>query len=64
MRREKRKRGREKAEEFRQHWYRNSSAQNAARSVKKKAIAVMPFPKKEKKKNFVLAIVAIPLPIM
>ena len=42
--------GREKAEEFRQHYYRNSSAQNAARSIKKKAIAVMPLPKKEKKK--------------
>ena len=45
-----RKRGREKAEEFRQHCYRNSSAQNAAQSVKKKAIAVMPLPKKEKRK--------------
>ena len=31
--------------------------------LKKKAIAVMPLPKKEKKK-FVLAIVAMPLPIM
>ena len=59
----KRKRGREKAEEFRQHCYPNSSAQNAARLVKKKAIAVMPLPKKEKKK-IVLAIVAKPLPIM
>ena len=59
----KRKKGREKAEEFRQHCYRNSSAQNAARSVKKKAIAVMPLPKKEKKK-FILAIVAMPLPKM
>ena len=48
----KRKRGREKAEEFRQHCYRNSSAQNATRSVKKKAIAVMPLPKKEKQKCF------------
>ena len=46
----KRKRGREKAEEFRQQCYRNSSAQNAARSVKKKAIAATPLPKKEKKK--------------
>ena len=56
---------REKAEEFRQHCYRNSSAQNAARSVKKKAIAVMPLPKKEKIKiKIVLAIVAMPLPIM
>ena len=51
MRREKKKKGREKAEEFRQHCYRNSSAQNAARSVKKKAIAIMPLPKKEKNKN-------------
>ena len=56
----KRKRGREKAEEFRQHCYRNSSAQNAARWVKKKAIAATPLPKKEKqKKKIVLAIVAI-----
>ena len=47
----KRKRGREKAEEFRQHCYQNSSAQNAARSVKKRAIAAMPLLKKEKKKN-------------
>ena len=46
----KRKRGREKEEEFRQHCYRNSSVQNAARSVKKKAIAATPLPKKEKKK--------------
>ena len=45
----KRKRGREKVEEFRQHCYRNSSAQNAARSVKKKAIAATPLLKKEKK---------------
>ena len=59
----KRNRGREKAEEFQQHCYRNSSAQNAARSVKKKAIAATPLPKKEKKK-FVLAIVAMPLPKM
>ena len=59
----KRKRGREKAEEFRQHCYRNSSAQNAARSVKKKAIAATPLPKKEEKK-IVLAIVAMPLPKM
>ena len=49
--REKEK-GREKAEEFRQHYYRNSSAQNAARSVKKKSIAATPLPKKEKKKCF------------
>ena len=48
----KRKRGREKEEEFRQHCYRNSSVQNAARSVKKKAIAATPLPKKEKKKNY------------
>ena len=46
----KRKRGREKAEEFRQYCYRNSSAQNATRSVKKKAIAATPLLKKEKKK--------------
>ena len=59
----KRKRGREKVEEFRQHRYRNSSAQNAARSVKKKAIAATPLPKKEKKK-FVLEIVAMALPKM
>ena len=45
----KRKRGREKAEEFRQYCYRNSSTQNAARSVKKIAIAATPLPKKEKK---------------
>ena len=32
----KRKRGREKVEEFRQHCYRNSSAQYAVRAVKKK----------------------------
>ena len=63
-RREKKKRGREKAEEFRQHCYRNSFAQNAARSVKKKAIAVMPLLKKEKKIKIVLAIVAMPLLIM
>ena len=49
--REKEK-GREKVEEFRQHCYRNSSAQNAARSVKKKAIAATPLPKKEKKNCF------------
>ena len=48
----KRKRGREKAEEFRQYCYRNSSAQNAARSVKKKAIAATLLPKKEKKNCF------------
>ena len=59
--REKEK-GREKAEEFRQHCYWNSSAQNAARSVKKKTIAAMPLPKKGKK--IVLAIVAMPLPKM
>ena len=47
----KRKRGREKVEKFRQHCYRNSSTQNAARSVKKIAIAATPLPKKEKKKN-------------
>ena len=63
------KRGREKAEEFRQHCYRNSSAQNTARSVKKKAIATTPLPKKGKKKfvlakKIVLAIVAMPLPKM
>ena len=52
MRREKRKRGREKAEEFQQHCYRNSSAQNAARSVKKKAIVATPLPKKKKKNCF------------
>ena len=62
MRREKKKKGREKAEEFRQHCYRNSSAQNATRSVKKKAIAVTPLPKKEKK--IVLTIVAMSLPKM
>ena len=55
---------REKAEEFRQHCYQNSSAQNAARSVKKKAIAATPLPKKEKKKKFVLVIVAMRLPKM
>ena len=60
--REKEK-GREKAEEFRQHCYRNSSAQNAVRSVKKRAIAAMPLLKKEKKK-FVLVIVAMRLPKM
>ena len=38
MRREKEKKGREKEEEFRQHCYRNSSAQNAAWSVKKKQL--------------------------
>ena len=59
----KRKSGREKAEEFRQHCYRNSFARNAARSVKKKAIAATPLPKKEKK-NIVLTIVAMPLPKM
>ena len=48
----KRKREREKAEEFRQHCYRNSSAQNAVRSVKKKVIAATPLPKKEKKNCF------------
>ena len=52
MRREKKKKGREKVEEFRQHCQRNSSAQNAARSVKKKAIAAMPLPKNEKKNCF------------
>ena len=55
--------GREKAKEFRQYCYRNSSAQNAARSIKKKAIAATPLLKKEKKK-IVLAIVAMPLPKM
>ena len=60
----KRKRGREKAEEFRQHCYRNSSTQNAAHSVKKKAIAATPLLKKEKKKKFFLAIMAMPLPKM
>ena len=56
---------REKAEEFRQHCYQNSSAQNAARSVwKKKAIVATPLPKKEKKKKFVLVIVAMRLPKM
>ena len=46
--REKEK-GREKAEEFRQHCYRNSSAQNAARSVKKKAIQQRHCRKRKKK---------------
>ena len=46
----KRKSGREKVEEFRQHCYRNSSARNAVYSVKKKkAIAATPLLKKKKK---------------
>ena len=59
----KRKRGREKAKEFRQHCYRNSSAQDASRSVKKKSNCGNAIAEKGKK-NFVLAIVAMPLPKM
>ena len=48
----KRKRGREKVEEFRQHCYWNSSAQNAARSVKKKSNCSNAIAEKGKKKCF------------
>ena len=52
MRREKKKRGREKAEEFQQHCYRNSSAQIAACSVKKKSNCGNAIAEKGKKKCF------------
>ena len=48
----KRKRGREKVEEFWQHCYRNSSAQNAAHSVKKKQLRQRNCRKRKKKKLF------------
>ena len=47
----KRKSGREKAEEFRQHCYRNSSARNAAVQLKKKSNCGNAIAEKGKKKN-------------
>ena len=46
----KRKRGREKAEEFRQHCYRNSSAQNASGQLKKSNCGNVIAEKGKKKK--------------
>ena len=50
--------------QFRQHCYRNFFAQNAARLVKKKSNCGNAIVEKGKKKKFVLAIVAMPLPKM
>ena len=47
--REKRKMWKEKEEELRQHCYRNSSVQNAARSVKKKQLRQRHCRNKKKK---------------
>ena len=58
MRREKKKKGERESRGISEHCYRNSSAQNAARSVKKKSNCGNAIAEKGKKK-FVLTIVAI-----